>query len=186
MLTAIKAENPRAIFTLAETPENAALLSKTAHNLGMQDVAIGWTTFAESQDWLDTYAAQAGAAAEGDYAAMYLRSPEDMPGYADLLAAYQAAGFPNYGDQLNWWGAFAYDAAQILMGAIDAADSTDPADIRDAIAATADYSGVVGTYEGFDSKGDVIPQWQWLERYKNGDWGVLTFHDIYLPVILQK
>ena len=186
VLTAIKAENPQAIFIFADFPENAALLSKTAHNLGMQDVAIGWTTFVDSRDWLDTYAAQAGAAAEGDYAAMYYRNPADMPGYAELLAAYQVAGFPNYGGGPEPFGAFAYDAAQILMGAIDAADSTDPADIRDAIAATADYSGVVGTYEGFDSKGDVIPQWQWLERYKNGDWGVLTFHDIYLPVILQK
>ena len=33
-----------------------------------------------------------------------------------------------------------------------------------------DYDGVVGTYQGFDAKGDVVPQWDWLVRYQNGEW----------------
>jgi ABC-type branched-subunit amino acid transport system substrate-binding protein len=45
------------------------------------------------------------------------------------------------------WGAFAYDAAQIIIAAIDRADSTNPADIRNEIAATTNYQGVVGTYD---------------------------------------
>jgi len=184
ILTAIKAEAPQAIFYIDENPGNAALLSSTAYNLGMQHVYIGWTTIWHDEAWLDDYAAQAGAAAEWDYAAMYYRDPADMPGYADLLAAYQATGFPNYGDEPGMWGAFAYDAAQIVISAIDFADSTDPGDIRSAIAATADYPGVVGTYKGFDAKGDVIPQWQWLERFREGQWTRLIL-DTFLPLTLK-
>lgn len=187
-LNAIQAENPDAIFYADDNPDNAGLLSNIAHDLGMS--IVGWDPTlwdTPSNDaTLNAYAAAAGLGAEGDYAAPLYRHIEDMPGYVTLNTAYQAASFPNHGDEATMWGAFAYDAAKIIIAAIDRADSADPAAIRDAIAATVDYDGVVGTYEGFDTKGDVIPQWAWLEQYENGQWVMLHPSKVFLPLVLSN
>jgi branched-chain amino acid transport system substrate-binding protein len=91
-----------------------------------------------------------------------------MPGYPAFLAAYQAAGFAHESNDPGFFGPYSYDAARIIIAAIDRAESIVPADIRDEIAAMTNHAGVVGTYIGFDANGDVIPQWAWLVRFKNG------------------
>jgi branched-chain amino acid transport system substrate-binding protein len=185
-LNAIKAEAPEAIFYSDYDPHNAGRLSRIAAGLGMGEVVIAYNSLQEGQIILDGYAAEAGPAAEGDYIAMAYRRAEDMPGYAALNAAYQAAGFPNFGGKAQMWGAFAYDAAQIIVAAIWQAGSPDPAAIRAAIAATADYDGVVGIYQGFDVKGDVIPQWSWIARYASGRWTLVVPGKVFLPWNLKK
>jgi branched-chain amino acid transport system substrate-binding protein len=170
VLALIQPENPDLIFYADYSAANAGQLSLEAHNLGMTDVIMAWNTFDYNLDLLDAYATAAGAAVEGDHLGMYYRHPNYMPGYEDFNAAYQATGFPNYGDEADAWGAFGYDAARIIFAAIDRANSVNPADIRDEIAATVDFNGVVGGYTGFDSKGDVIPQWSWIEWRIGGVW----------------
>ena len=64
---------------------------------------------------LPGYDGEAGAAAEMNYAIFYYREPAEMPGYAEFNAAYVAAAFPEYGDEAQMWGAFAYDAAKIIL-----------------------------------------------------------------------
>ncbi|MGC9523489.1 MAG: hypothetical protein ACP5HG_16640 [Anaerolineae bacterium] len=44
----------------------------------------------------------------------------------------------------------------------------------------------MGMYEGFDAKGDVIPQWSWVERYENGKWGTEQGGKIFLPLVLNS
>jgi len=185
-LATIQGEAPDAIFYVDEDANNAGLLSSIADGIGMTDVIIGWSSFTNDRSSLDDYANAAGTAAEDDHVGMHYRATEDMPGYTTFNAAYQAAGFANYGDEAQLWGAFAYDAANIIIAAIDRADSTDPADIRDEIAATANYQGVVGTYEGFDAIGDVIPQRAWMERYQSGQWVMLSPSQIFLPIALRN
>jgi len=186
VLTAIQAEDADVIFYGDPDPDNAGFLSSTAHGLGMTDVIIAWNTGSLDGSVLAEYAAQAGTAAEGDYAGMSYRNSADMPGYNTLNADYVAAGFPNYGNFADIWGAYAYDAARIIFAAIDRANSTSPAAIRSQIAATTDYEGVVGTYVGFDSRGEVIPQWAWLERYSGGDWEIPHPAKVFLPLILKN
>jgi branched-chain amino acid transport system substrate-binding protein len=185
-LTTIMAENPHTIHFVNDDGNTAGLLSQVAHNLGMTNVVIAWTTYSINRGILDDYTTAAGIAAEGDIVAMNYRATDDMPGYNALNADYIAAGFANYGDEAQEWGAFAYDAAQIIIAAIDRADSVNPADIRDEIAATTNYQGVVGIYEGFDTKGDVVPQWAWMERYQNGQWAVIWPYEIFLPIMLKN
>lgn len=186
VLTEISAENPDAIFYADGDPSRSGQFSFTAYGLGMTDVVIGWSSLGNDESDLAAYVSAAGAtAAEGDYASMQWRRFEDMPGWATFLADYQAAGFPNEPDDPSAFGAFAYDAANIIIAAIDRADSTDPTDIRDEIAATTDYEGVVGTYEGFDANGDVIPQWAWLERYQSGQWVILHPSKVFLPIVVK-
>jgi branched-chain amino acid transport system substrate-binding protein len=184
-LTAIKAEDPQGIYYANEDAGAAGLLSRTTQNLGMGDVDMAWDLFWAGEEALGQYAAAAAGAAEGDHAGINARGTEAMPGYDALNAAYQAAGFSNYGDEPQMWGAFAYDAANIVMAAIDRADSTHPTAIRDGIAATSDYDGVVGVYEGFDEKGDVMPQWAWVERHQNGEWMMVRLSHVFLPLVLN-
>ena len=183
-LTVIQAENPDAVLYADIDANNAGFFSNVAHSLGLS--IIGWDALWNREAALADYATAAGSAAEGDYASLSGRRTQDMPGYDTLNADYQAAGFPNYGDEAEMWGAFAYDAARIIIAAIDRAGSADPTAIRDAIAATADYDGVVGTYEGFDAKGDMIPQWSWLELYQNGEWVIVYPYKVFLPLVLSN
>jgi branched-chain amino acid transport system substrate-binding protein len=185
-LTAIQAESPAVIFYSDTNANNAGLLSSVAHGLGMAGTIIAWNTFSVDRAVLADYVARAGVAAEGDHAVMFLRRTQDMPGYPAFNAAYQAAGFPNLGGEATMWGAFAYDATNIVIAAIRRAQSTNPTDIRDAIAGTINHHGVVGTYEGFDAKGDVIPQWAWLERYSDGEWTMLQPSKVFLPITLSS
>jgi branched-chain amino acid transport system substrate-binding protein len=174
-LTKIQGEGAHAIYFPSYDSALAGQMALEAYNLGMVDTPIVWDSMSETRSmFLPGYDGEAGAAAEMNYAIFYYREPADMPGYAAFNAAYVAAAFPEYGDEAQMWGAFAYDAAKIILDAIDQADSTDPADIRAAIAGTPEHEGVVGSYQGFDSKGDVLPQWGDMLRSLNGEW--LSLH----------
>ena len=65
-----------------------------------------------------------------------------------FLDAYKA----KYGDRSDHYAPFFYDAANILIAAMQKADSTDPAQVP-AGAAEDQYKGATGTIE-FDDKGD--------------------------------
>jgi branched-chain amino acid transport system substrate-binding protein len=184
-LAAIKLEDPDVIYYTDDDGAAAGSLSRVAHDLGMTGVAIAWDLHWAGEEAFAPYEAAAGPAAEGDYAGVQWRRNEDMPGYEAFNQAYQAAGFPEYGDEAHMWGALAYDAARIIFAAIDRADSIDPADIRDEIAETVNYHGVVGTYRRFDAKGDVVPQCIWLASYQNGAWGLVDLHAVNLPILLS-
>jgi branched-chain amino acid transport system substrate-binding protein len=185
-LTAIQAENPDVIFYSDVDAQAAGLLSQVAHGLGMTGTIVAWNSFSEDEAVLADYAAQAGAAAEGDYAVMFYRRVQDMPGYAALNAAYQAAGFANFGDEATAWAAFPYDAVNILIDAMRRAQSADPRAIRDAVAGLPGYQGVVGAYRGFDAKGDVVPQWVWFERYAGGGWAIVRPSRVCVPIVLRS
>jgi branched-chain amino acid transport system substrate-binding protein len=185
-LTAILAEHPDAIYYLDNDPTRSGQFSLIAYSLGMTDTVMGWSAWQNYAQALADYESAAGAAAaEGDYAAMQYRRFEDMPGWTAYLSAYQAAGFPNEPDDPGDFGAFAYDAAHIIINAIDQADSTDPLTIRRQIAAMSNYAGVVGTYQAFNACGDVIPQMAWLEQYQAGQWNILPYSPPASPCVLR-
>ena len=177
-LAAAASKNVEAVYYADGDANRAGALSSAAHDAGITIVA--WDSMEADTG---PYAA-AGPAAEGDYVGIWGRSTADMPGYEEFNAAYQAAGFANFGDEGDTWGALAYDAANIVIAAIDRTDSVAPGARRDAIAATADYQGVVGTYERFDAKGDVVPQWVSLRQYRSGEWRAPGASRVFLPVAL--
>jgi branched-chain amino acid transport system substrate-binding protein len=186
ILNAIKTENPDGIVYLDGDPAEGGQFSFTAYGLGMTNVVIGWVSWSNDVTLLTTYATTAGTlVADNDYAAMEFRRFQDMPGWTGFLAAYQAADFSNQPNDPGFFGASAYDAARIIVTAMVSAESTDPAAIRNQVAATRNYKGVVGTYQGFDTNGDVIPQWAWLERNNTGQWVILQPTKLYLPAILN-
>ena len=185
-LVKIQGEGAYGIYFPWNDATLAGQIALEASDLGMVDVPIFWDSMSEVKAMLNDYDTAAGAAAEMNYALFYYRDPSEMPGYAEFNADYVASAFPNYGDEAQTWGAFAYDAARIILEAIDRADSTDPADIRDSIAAAPGYEGVVGSYEGFDGKGDVLPQWGDMMRSLNGEWLSLHPDPATLPVYTYR
>jgi branched-chain amino acid transport system substrate-binding protein len=61
-----------------------------------------------------------------------------------------------YGMEPDMVGASNYDAFMIIADAIRRAGTTDPEQVRDAIAATSDFDGVTGIITGFTDIGEVI------------------------------
>lgn len=187
-LTAIQTENPDAIFFIDTDVNNAGLFSLTAHNLSMNDKIIGWTSWDNfNEDVLDTYLTVAGAsAAENDHVALQVRRVEDMPEWTTFDADYLAAGFAHYGNETNPFSAFAYDAANIIIQALERAGNGSPSAIRNEIASMNKFKGVVGTYNSFDEHGDVIPQWSWVEFFRNNTWVIIKKASwAYLPIIIK-
>lgn len=71
--------------------------------------------------------------------------PDDDPQKAvisDFVSDFEV----EYGSTPATFAGNGYDAAMLLMNAIDMADSTDPEAIRDALEATAEYNGVTAVY----------------------------------------
>jgi branched-chain amino acid transport system substrate-binding protein len=164
-LVAIQAENVDVVLVADLIGDVAGNVSRVAYNLGMTST-IAW--LGTTDEYIDTHAGV--LAAEGDYGATTGgRRISDMPGYVAFEAAYLAAGFSNE-PAPGPFSPSSYDAASITLDAIGRADLIDPPAIRDEIAATADYTGVVGTYQGFDANGDVVPQWAHVEVVENGQW----------------
>ena len=169
-LNAIQAEDVDVIVTSdIMGGDVAAEVSKVSYARGMT-ATIGWM----GGGAYDSYVTLAGSqAAEGDFVSIEGRRVSDQPGFSTFADDYLAANFPNYPtgpDYADGFVPFAYDAANIILEAIDRADSTNPADIRDEIAATANFKAVVGTIQGFDANGDVAPQWGYIASVKDGEW----------------
>jgi branched-chain amino acid transport system substrate-binding protein len=185
-LDAIKLENPDVIYFSSHDASIAGQFSQVAYSRGITTIPIGWNSATNDVAVLTAYTAAAGAqAAEGDYTAMEYIRLEDMPDWSRFLSEYLAAGFPQPSYDMGAFSAYAYDAANIILDAIQRAGSTDKDLIRQQIAATQNYKGVVGFYQGFDSHGDVIPQWSFIEYNHNGLWSVVQPARLFLPVLFR-
>ena len=87
---------------------------------------------------------------------------ETMPGGAAFQAKYQK----RFGQPIQIYAPFTYDAVYIIVDAMKRANSTDPAKIVAAMQST-DYKGVIGETT-FDSKGDLKHGVISLYDYKSG------------------
>ncbi len=169
-VSAIASEGVDAILYNGRFSDEAGQFSEAVDNGGLTTIPVAWISGEFELDLLDEYLTEAGAAAENDLAMLQLWDKDEMPLYTEFNTAYVAEAFPVDGDAGLEWGAYAYDAAQILINAIQAADSANPADILAALQNAGSHSGVVGEYFGFDAKGDVLPQWMWFGSVRDGTW----------------
>ncbi|HXT40058.1 MAG TPA: ABC transporter substrate-binding protein [Candidatus Angelobacter sp.] len=134
-LTAIKAANPEAIFVPSYYTE-AGLVVLQARQLGI-DVPLfggdGW----EAPELIQI----GGQALEGCYYSTHY-SPEDQsPAVQKFVKTFQTK---YNGETPDAMAALGYDSAMVLADAIKRAGGTDEPRLRDAIAATKDFSGVTG------------------------------------------
>ncbi|MDB6168636.1 MAG: ethanolamine utilization protein EutJ [Verrucomicrobia bacterium] len=135
-LTAIKPTKPDAVFVPGYYTE-AALICKQARDLGI-DVPIfggdGW----EAPQLIEI----GGTAVEGTYYTTHY-SPESTSAAVQKFVKDFRAKFA--GETPDAMSALGYDSAMVLADAIKRAGTTDGPKVRDALAATKNYSGITGS-----------------------------------------
>ena len=93
----------------------------------------------------------AGDAAEGAITFTNWIDTASTPGNQAFVQNYQAT----YGIEPNTWAVLSYASVYILAEAIEAAQSTDPFAIRDALANIMDFDTVLGEFS-FNAVGDAV------------------------------
>jgi branched-chain amino acid transport system substrate-binding protein len=109
LLSRIKRFNPDMIYFGGEY-HAAALLTSQADQQGIKVPLMGGYGILDPS-YFDV--AQAGA--EGDFATSVVASTEQLPTAKPFIDAYEAAG---YGDPYEAYGAYAYDAANVIIAAM--------------------------------------------------------------------
>jgi branched-chain amino acid transport system substrate-binding protein len=134
-LTAIKAANPEAIFVPGYYTE-AGLIVLQARQLGITVPLFGGDGW-EAPELLQI----GGSALEGCYYSTHYSPQDKSEAVQTFVKQFQAK---NNGETPDAMAALGYDSAMVLADAIKRAGTTESAKLRDAIAATKDFSGVTG------------------------------------------
>lgn len=142
VLTAIREKNPELIFFGGIYPE-AGLLVRQAKELGLK------VPFMSGDGTIDPkFIEIAGTeAAEGTYLT-FSPNPNNIPSAKDFLKNYTK----RFGE-IGPYSIYAYDAANIVLGAIKGAGSPDGKSISEKLHSM-DFDGATGKVK-FDNKGDV-------------------------------
>jgi branched-chain amino acid transport system substrate-binding protein len=134
-MVAIKATAPDAIFVPGYYTE-AALICKQARDLGLTIPLFGGDGW-EAPELISI----GGAAVEGTYYSTHYSPESPSPAVKDFIKRFQARWS---GETPDAMAALGYDSALVLVDAIRRAGTTEPAKLRDAIAATRNLEGVSG------------------------------------------
>jgi len=134
-LTAIRASGADAIYIPAYYTETA-LISKQARELGLTLPLLGGDGWA-SPELLEI----GGDAVEGIYYSAPYSSESTAPQVLEFIANYRQRWD---GETPDAFAALGYDAALLLIDSLERAGTTDPAALRNAIAATRGLLGATG------------------------------------------
>lgn len=144
-ITSLNANNPDVFFVPGNFTE-AAMFIKQARQAGVTATMLGGDTY-EVQEFIDVCGAQE---AEGvQFSALFDPEADLTPLTQEFVQNYRDN---NDGQDPASETALGYDGYNIACDAIEAANSTDPVAIRDALAAI-DFVGVTGEVQ-FDENGD--------------------------------
>ncbi|MCP2091805.1 UNVERIFIED_ORG: branched-chain amino acid transport system substrate-binding protein [Paraburkholderia sediminicola] len=141
----------------------AAMIVKRMRQLGMKAKFLAGGGVVDAN-----FIKIAGGAAEGAQAWDYGLPLESLPNGKEFAAKYKKT----YAIDMLPYGPFAYDAARVLIEAIEGASSTNPADINAAIK-TVHIAGITGPIS-FLPNGDLKSANSTLYEVKGGQWVVIT------------
>jgi branched-chain amino acid transport system substrate-binding protein len=144
-LTKIASLKPDAVFCSALYNEGGVILAQ-ARKMGLKVPFVGGNGF-NSPKVIEI----AKEAAEGLIVATPWFGEKNDPMVKAFVAKYEKA----YGKKPDQFAAQAYDAFHIMANALKAAGAADRAKLRDALAATRNFQGVVGKFS-FDAERDVV------------------------------
>jgi branched-chain amino acid transport system substrate-binding protein len=125
---------------------DAALIAKQLQDVNLSVPMLGNDGQYEPVDYIQA----AGGAAEGNYVTFLVPDVSKLAPATAFVKAFEA----QYGT-LSSYGPLAYEAANILLTAIQKVGKPDRAAIRDAVRGTTDFNGILGFPVTFDDKGDV-------------------------------
>jgi branched-chain amino acid transport system substrate-binding protein len=136
------------LIYLAALPDGVALVVPALRNAGIETPILGGDGLDIGEAWkgIDT------ASKVYFTTHAYLGDDNPAPAVKEFRAAF-ARAYP--GKEPDAFAALGYDAARLLMAAIESAGNTEPQAVREAIARTKDFPGVTGkiTFAG----GNRIP-----------------------------
>jgi len=157
ILTSIKSKNVQAIF-FGGLNAQAGPLKRQMVDLGMKMPLFGSSI---SSDEFIEFAGK--EAAEGTFSADSGQAIENMPGGPDFVKKFNA----KYG-KVVMYAPYGYDATNVLINAMKAANSADPKKYLPAIAKL-NFKGVTGPI-AFDEKGDLRSAAVTFFQVKGGAW----------------
>jgi branched-chain amino acid transport system substrate-binding protein len=166
VLSKIKRANPDMIYFGGEYPA-ASLLTSQADQQGLKVPLMGGDGI-----YSGTYITVAKQAGEGDLATSVGAPTDKLPAAKSFVDAYQAAG---YADPYEAYGAYAYDAASVIINALakvlpDESKITDELrpKLRQAVQDGV-IDGVTGKV-GFDQFGDTTTRVLTVYKVENQAW----------------
>ncbi len=145
-LTNLKGKNPEAIFVPGYYTE-VGLIARQARKLGIKAVLLGGDGWDSS-----TLFEIGGDALNGCFYSNHYSVDDPSPAIRKFVADYKARYDNAVPDAM---AALGYDAALLLVNAIQRAGSAKPDSIRAALAATKDFTGVTGTIS-LDANRDAV------------------------------
>ncbi|MBC7339379.1 MAG: branched-chain amino acid ABC transporter substrate-binding protein [Firmicutes bacterium] len=151
ILTRVRQEAPDLVYLALPNPAQAAALLIQARSMKIQTKFMGGDGLKEK----DQLIAGSQGAAEGFYVTAIGRDVREVPEAAGFVKAFEA----KHG-AMSIFSGQSYEATNILIAALRKAGvkdgKVDRAAVRDAVAATSGYRGILGFPVSFDSKGDVL------------------------------
>jgi branched-chain amino acid transport system substrate-binding protein len=168
LMTKIKALGPELIYFGGTTQTNAGQLIKDMRNVGMTADKVKFMgpdgTF--EQALIDA----AGKDAEGVYATFGGVPAKELKGAGQKwYDSYKK----KYNSEPEAYAAYGYEAAKVVVDAINQVCKNDRAAIRDAVMNTKNFNGVLGTWS-FDQNGDTTLTTLSGNVVKNGKWTFVT------------
>jgi branched-chain amino acid transport system substrate-binding protein len=158
-LSAVKAANPEVIFAPGNFTESA-LVMKQARQLGITVPFLGGDTWD-----IDTFTSVGGKDVEGATISTFFDDAAPVTDEGKKFVAAYKAEYP--GKNMAAVTALGYDAYLVIIKAIEAANSSKPTDIRDALAKTKNVEGATGMLS-FTADGDADKNSAIIKEVKNG------------------
>jgi branched-chain amino acid transport system substrate-binding protein len=178
LMNKIATANPDAIYFGGIIENNAAQLIKDKVGAGMsnQDVLF----VGPDGIFVDELISQGGDAIEGIYTSFGGIPPEKLgPAGQDFINKYEQ----NYDDVVQPYTAYAYEAANVMLDAIERASKDarggvpDRKAVVEQVFATQDYKGVLGTWS-FDNDGDTTLTKLSIQEVEDGEFNLNRTLDV--------
>ncbi|QNM98410.1 branched-chain amino acid ABC transporter substrate-binding protein [Chitinimonas koreensis] len=161
ILTSIKAKKPDAVF-YGGADSQSAPLAVQMKRLGLKAKLISG-----EMTRTDTFLKLAGEAGDGAIASLAGLPAEQTPGSVALLQRAKA----RFG-AIEFYAPYSYDATMVMVNAMKAAGSTQPARYLPLLAQT-QYAGVTSAKIAYDARGDLKNGDITVYKADKGQWKVL-------------
>lgn len=164
LMTKIKALGPDLIYFGGITQNNAGQLIKDMRNVGMTADTVKF--MGPDGTYEKALIDAAGKDAEGVYATFGGVPAKELTGAGQTwYESYKQ----KYNSEPEAYAAYSYESAKVVMNAINQVCKNDRAAIRDAVMATKDFNGLLGTWS-FDANGDTSITTMSGNVVKDGKW----------------
>ena len=178
LMNKIAAADPDAIYFGGIIENNAAQLIKDKVGAGMSNEEVLFV--GPDGIFVDELITQGGNSVEGIYASFGGIPPEELGSAGqEFIDKYEE----NYDDAVQPYTAYAYEAANVMLDAIERASKDAGGDVPDREAvieqvfATQDYQGVLGTWS-FDDDGDTSLTRLSIQEIEDGEFKLDRILDV--------